>query len=174
MPQIGLPPSGRSPLSGPSLAGSFRRSGDRAHRMLPRSEAVSASLRLRTLPFPGLSKIIAAAAATCPRFQPAVRLSTRSLRRCSSVNFTTGVSATSGIRVSSRSTQGRVPVGFPALEVRGLEPLTYGLQSHRSSQLSYTPGEPKNSNIRAGISFSQYSKKRGTGKGRAPKGSRLQ
>ena len=25
------------------------------------------------------------------------------------------------------------------LEVRGLEPLTYGLQSHRSSQLSYTP-----------------------------------
>ena len=26
------------------------------------------------------------------------------------------------------------------LEVRGLEPLTYGLQSHRSSQLSYTPG----------------------------------
>ena len=25
------------------------------------------------------------------------------------------------------------------MEVRGLEPLTYGLQSHRSSQLSYTP-----------------------------------
>ena len=25
------------------------------------------------------------------------------------------------------------------LEVRRLEPLTYGLQSHRSSQLSYTP-----------------------------------
>ena len=28
---------------------------------------------------------------------------------------------------------------FSFLEVRGLEPLTYGLQSHRSSQLSYTP-----------------------------------
>jgi hypothetical protein len=26
------------------------------------------------------------------------------------------------------------------LEVWGLEPQTYGLQSHRSSQLSYTPG----------------------------------
>ena len=25
------------------------------------------------------------------------------------------------------------------MEVKGLEPLTYGLQSHRSSQLSYTP-----------------------------------
>jgi hypothetical protein len=28
---------------------------------------------------------------------------------------------------------------FSLMEVRGLEPLTYGLQSHRSSQLSYTP-----------------------------------
>ena len=28
----------------------------------------------------------------------------------------------------------------PIVEVRGFEPLTYGLQSHRSSRLSYTPG----------------------------------
>ena len=29
----------------------------------------------------------------------------------------------------------------PIVEVRGFEPLTYGLQSHRSSRLSYTPGQ---------------------------------
>ena len=33
-----------------------------------------------------------------------------------------------------------INISKKAMEVRGLEPLTYGLQSHRSSQLSYTPG----------------------------------
>ena len=32
------------------------------------------------------------------------------------------------------------------LEVRGFEPLTYGLQSHRSSQLSYTPDAKSQNN----------------------------
>ena len=34
------------------------------------------------------------------------------------------------------------------VEVWGFEPQTYGLQSHRSSQLSYTPGLPRNSAVR--------------------------
>ena len=41
-----------------------------------------------------------------------------------------------------RTDQSNTSDGGRTLEVRGLEPLTYGLQSHRSSQLSYTPGIP--------------------------------
>ena len=43
----------------------------------------------------------------------------------------------------SSEREGRTSQPESALEVRGFEPLTYGLQSHRSSQLSYTPMETR-------------------------------
>ena len=180
VPQIGSLPSGRDPLSKRTLNRlRFVRGANMTHRPPPyRKLSQALSLETSNSSLPWIVKDHHRSRGDRTRFPPAVRRYDVRIRRGCHHSISpvrrprrrTGhcrYITESGIRVSLRTASGRVLVGFPALEVRGLEPLTYGLQSHRSSQLSYTPGEPKHSIVPA----SKYSlRKRGPGKGRAPKG----
>jgi hypothetical protein len=70
VPQIGSLPSGRDPLSKRTLNRlRFVRGANMTHRPPPFGSCLKLSrLRRRTLPFPGLSKIITARAETAPAF----------------------------------------------------------------------------------------------------------